>query len=164
MNEEELKRAHEEGVKILTAVLAMTIVHAKNAGWKEAHALFAQWATFFMGGALQQAKESLAVTEKTPKAFYTVMDVLEKSIGDRLAIVEETPYKITHTIHECVFREACMNLGLDPVETCRKAVAPISSTISAVINPDLEWNILECNPAPKACIYEIRYRERKDAK
>ena len=159
MNEEEFKRAHEEGVKVLTAVLAMMKVHGEEAGMDKAHELLSKWTTFFMGGALQQMKEAMNVTEKTPKAFYTVMETLERSIGGTFEIIDETPEKIPHKIHGCVFREACMQLGLDPIETCQKAIAPITHNISAVVNPDLEWKITKCNPDPEPCVYEIRYRK-----
>jgi len=153
----------EGGIRILSAVLLMIKMYAEDVGEEKAFDLFERWATLFCMSGTEYVKQRDSITETTPHAFYKAMGTWDQEIGDRWEIIEESPERIKHYIHDCIFRDACEKVGIDKERwgTCQKAIPQSCDPIASAVNPDLQWKPRGCSDKPGGCVFEVLYRDKK---
>ncbi|HNR13782.1 MAG TPA: hypothetical protein PKM59_10740 [Thermodesulfobacteriota bacterium] len=154
--------SHEGGVRLLSAVLLMTKMYAEEVGEEKAFDLFQRWAAVFNMSGVRYVMERDGITGRTPLDFIKTMGQWDEEIGDRWEIIEESPDKIRHYIHNCIYRDACERVGIDISRwgTCERSIPETCNPIASALSPDLTWQPLGCQDKPGSCLFEIFYTKK----
>jgi hypothetical protein len=150
----------EDAIKLLMATFLLSKITADELGEEKALETLGKWAHGMYYKTFEDKKKQLGVTGRTLKDIYLWLREGGQDLGAVYEIEEETPDKISMRIKSCPVGPACEATGWDCENLCMKIVKPLVKDIPALVNPNVEWNIVKWSPnIMEGCQYELVYKK-----
>ena len=147
---------YDDRLRFDMAALLFAKMLSQRTGEEKAFELLHKWLTEVRIAGFAQKKRQLGIAGETPKDLYDCFRAYAESIGGWYEIDEETEKHIDMRVLNCTLPEASQKSGWNCQEICEKIVSPLCHKASAIISPNLTWNLVEFNPdRRKGCRYRI---------
>lgn len=151
-----------QGADLIVPVLQLLRLVAAEIGEARAFGLFEKWAEEFVTAQVRGMLERQHINQATPRRFYDAMKSHFERFGEQYVIVEETPDRIVHEIHGCLYRQACLRVGginMEKWGTCTQVIPTVRNKAATLVDPGLEWVWNRCDRrSGQPCLYEIHRR------
>ena len=150
----------EDAVKLLMDTFLLSKITADELGEEKALETLGKWAHGMYYKTFGDKKKQLGVTGETLKDVYLWLRAAGEELGATYEIEEELTDKIKMRIKTCPVGPACGASGRDCENLCMNIVKPLVKDIPAMVNPNIEWNIVAWNPnIMEGCEYELVYKK-----
>lgn len=149
-------------VEDLVPVVRLLKLVVGEIGEARAFELFERWAADFVAAEVRAMLERNPTNGSTPRQFFDAVKSHFERFGERYVVVEETPERIVHEVHGCMYRQACLRVGginMEKWGTCTQVIPTVRNKAAALAAPDLEWVWNRCDRrSGQPCLYEIHRR------
>jgi hypothetical protein len=146
--------------EVMLHVLGMMREVIAEVGAQRAFALFERWAGTEAEALARRLRQSEERELRTVQDYFDAIAVRMLHAGETLVLLEEKGGVLTHEVHNCIYREACRESGIDPEgrwSTCGQVIPNVRGRAAAALDPRLQWTWTSCDRrAGHPCVFEMK--------